>query len=343
MGIYTILDDEKIDSVIERDLKLIIGRILNTVTVHSIILGGGFGRGEGSVLIDQGKIQAVNDYDLFVIISDDDQTDFRSTERKIAGELGIRLLDLIPIKYSTLPNLPSTQFYYDLKYGGRHLWGENLIDLIPQYKEGYVDPESGRTLILNRLICAIEAYSEKFEHQRMTTEEKFFLVNQTGKIVSACVEALLIKRSKYHHSYKKRRDIFKTEFPQEKDLQKLNERATEFKLQPSMLIEFDAIEYWKKAIHEYLKVLSEYFCPGSIQPGIKIWRGLKRENLATNQPIERVELLLLLYLEASFFRRRRILRMARKELKNILKVSFRLAEWESLRERTANLWHELYH
>jgi len=343
MGVYTVLDDKKVDETVAADLKHIIERVTARTHIHSIILGGGFGRGEGSVLISQGRIQAVNDYDLFVIISDDDKTDFRSMENNIVGEIGIRLLDLIPIKYFNLTTLPPTQFNYDLKYGGRHLWGENLIDLIPQYKEGYVDPESGKTLLLNRLICAIEAYSEKFEQQCMTTEGKFFLVNQTGKVVSACVEALLIKRGKYHHSYQERRDIFKAEFPQEKDLQKLNERATEFKLRPSTLIDFDAIEYWKKAIHEYGKVISEYFELGSTQPGEKIWKALKRKILVTNQPIERVELLLLLYLEASFFRRRRILKMAKKELKDIIKTSFQTTGWESLRERTACLWHELYH
>lgn len=343
MGIYTILDDEKIDSVIEKDLQLIISRILNTVTVHSIILGGGFGRGEGSVLIDQGKIQIVNDYDLFLIISDDEKADFRSIGRNIAGELNIRLLDLIPIKYSSLTTLPPTQFNYDLKYGGRDIWGENFIDLIPQYKEGYVDAESAKTLLLNRLICAIEAYSENFKTQGMTPNEKFFLVNQTGKVVSACVEALLIKRGKYHHSYQKRRDIFKAEFSESRGLQELNERATEFKLRPSMLIEFDPIEYWKDAVHEYVKVLSEYLDVRSTKPGEELWKVLKKKTSITNQPIERIELLLLLYKETSLFHRINILRMAKKELKNILKVSFRSAEWESLRERTACLWHELYH
>ena len=343
MGIYTILNDEKIDTIIERDLKLIVSRILNTVTARAIILGGGFGRGEGSVLINRGRILAVNDYDIFIIISDGDQTDFRSIGKKIAGELDVRLLDLIPIKYSNLTSLPPTQFNYDLKYGGRHLWGECLLNLIPLFKEGYVDAESGKTLLLNRLICAIEAYSENFESQGMTTDQNFFLVNQTGKVISACVEALLIKKGKYNHSYQKRRDIFRAEFPEEEDLQKLNERATEFKLRPSMIMEFDAIEYWEKAIHEYIKVLSEYLNLGSRQPGEKLWRILKKKNSVTSQPIERVELFLLLYKETSFFRRISILRMARKELKNILKMSFRSAGWESLRERTACLWHELYH
>jgi hypothetical protein len=343
MGIYTILDDEKVDDLIERDLALIIKGILSAATVRSIILGGGFGRGEGSVLINQGKVLAVNDYDLFVVISDGDQTDFRSIGRRIADELGIRLLDLIPIKYSALPNLPSTQFYYDLKYGGRLLWGESVIDLMPQYKEGNVEYESGKLLLLNRLICAIEAYSENFESHGMTTDQRFFLVNQTGKVISSCVEALLIKKGKYNHSYQKRREIFEAEFPEKEELQKLNERATEFKLRPSMIIGFDSIGYWKKAIHEYIKVLSEYLDLGPGQPAEKIWRILRKNNLVTNQPIERVELFLLLCKETSFFSRIGILRMARKELKNISGMSFRSAEWESLRERTACLWHELYH
>lgn len=343
MGIYTVLEDNRVDDVVEKDLKRIVERVTAVKTVRSIILGGGFGRGEGSVLVNDAGIKPVNDYDVFIIVSDEDKTDFRQMSKELAKEISIRLLDLIPLKHSDLPTLPATQFNYDLRYGGRHLWGEKALDLIPCYKEGHVVIEAGRTLLLNRLICAIEAYSERFDKNGMLPEEEFFLVNQTGKVVSACVEALLIKKQMYHHSYRRRMEIFEAEFPEKNVLKQLNKKATEFKLRPSLNHDFDAVVYWKEAVHEYITVFSEYFVPDQALPVKGLWRSLKKDAGLTNTQVERVELMLLLYREAAFFGKMAILSEARRELGVITKTSFNGQRWEALRARTARLWHELYH
>jgi hypothetical protein len=346
LGLYTVYNDQRVDDAIALDLKLIVETITSALPVRSIILGGGFGRSEGSVMVDGNNIRPVNDYDLFLIISDDIETDLRTLSKELAKKVGIRLLDLIPIGHSALSNLPATQIYYDLKYGGRLLWGENALELIPQYKNGYVEPESGKTLLLNRLICAIEAFSENFEERAITADEAFFLVNQTGKVVSACVEALLIKKNKYHHSYRERQKIFASEFPDRIELQRLNERATEFKVRPSENVTFNPIAYWKDTIKEYLDVLSGYLVPLSVSSKKELWRLLKECNNGapiTNNPVERIEIMLLLYREASFLAKRTILSQAYEELRAITKSSFPHTGWETLRERTTRLWHELYH
>lgn len=346
MGAYTVLEDKRVDEAVERDLRLIAERIREVTPALSIILGGGFGRGEGSVLLEAGRVQPVNDYDIFVVIPDGFEMDMRPLSKEIAREIGIRLIDLIPIKLAELNNLPPSQINYDLKYGGRVLWGENMLELIPMYKYGHVLPESGKTLLLNRLICAIEAFSENFEMHAMTTSERFFLINQTGKVISACVEALLMKKDKYHHSYRKRQEIFTSEFPDKIGLQQLNEYATEFKIRPSEVVTFDPIMYWKEAMGEYLNVISDYLVPASASSKKDLWRLLKKKNNGTpltNNPVERIEIMLLLYCEMSFFTKRIILSRACEELVNITKTPLPNKGWENLRERTTRLWHELYH
>jgi hypothetical protein len=342
MGRYTIYNDAKIDEAVNKDLNFIVRYIISKIAVRNIILGGGFGRGEGSVIIDGENIYPVNDYDFFLIVPDNFECDLRSFSMSIAKKIGIRLIDLIPIKESMLNSLPNAQIFYDLKHGGQVLWGENVLDLIPDFKVGYVDISSAKTLLLNRLICAIEAYSDDFNKRRMSKEETFFLVNQTSKVVLACVEAMLIKNSKYHHKYKERQKIFIREYPNKIELQKLNEFATEFKLKPSRSANIDPLKYWKRTIKQYLVVLSEHVGCKKID----LWSALKKtnkENNITNHPIERIELMTLLYRHSSFLLKRSILKRANFEFCEITGEHYLFNKWECLRENTAKLWHKLYH
>jgi hypothetical protein len=346
MGTYTVREDRNIDEVVAQDLRFIVDRIREALPVRAIILGGGFGRGEGSVLITVNGIRPVNDYDIFIAVSENNGFDLRQLSQEIAKQVGIRSIDLIPIKYADLRRLPATQFHYDLKYGGTVLWGENVLSQIPQYPPGCIDRRSGETLLLNRLVCALEGFSEKFVDHGMNHEEKFFLVNQTGKVITSCVEALLIDQGKYHHSYSERRRIFEAEFREWVTLRRLNDQATEFKLLPSESPALDAIAYWEEMIAEYIKVLALYFAPGSFLASLGLWRRLllgRRRAPMTNQPIERVELMLLLSRRVPFLPRRIILSRARRELELISKRRFRHVDWESLRADAVQLWHELYH
>ena len=94
--------DEKIAKRINGDLSIIQQIILeNFNDVESIILAGGFGRGEGSVLIHKEEVQPINDYDLYVITKFDNQKNIINKVRKlISSIIKIRQVDLevIPIK-----------------------------------------------------------------------------------------------------------------------------------------------------------------------------------------------------------------------------------------------------
>lgn len=342
MGRFTVYDDNKIDEAINNDLKIIIECITSKIKVKAIILGGGFGRGEGGVLIDGKKISPVNDYDLFLIVSDDFEDDLRHLSAKLARKIGIRLIDLITIKESLLSELPNSQIFYDLKYGGQVLWGNNVLKEINEFKHGNIEISSAKTLLLNRLICAIEAYSEKYKNRILTNEEKFFIVNQTSKVILACVEALLIINKKYHHMYAERKKIFSNEFSNLFALNELNEIATQFKLKPVRAFNFNPLEYWNKSIKEFTDLLCEQLA-GSKN---KLWSMIKNSKVSdsiTNHPIERVELMILLYKQSWPIKKRMILKRANLEINAITRENTAFSNWESLREKTAQLWHILYH
>ena len=346
MGRYTVHNDSEVDKTIENHLLYVVNNLKLLPLVRAIILGGGFGRGEGSVLIDGARVHPVNDYDIFIIVSDGFQENVRSLSKNIAEQIGVRFIDIIPIKYSDLPNLPPNQYNYDLKYGGHHLWGEDALKLIPRYKEGFVDTSAGKTLLLNRLICGVEAYSEKYECKGMTAEENIFLVNQTGKIVLACVEALLIRINKYHYSCRRRQQIFEREFADKIKLQQLGKFALEFKLRPTKAIQLNSIQYWKDSMREYLMVFCDYFLDNSFSYADQLWKNLKINRTSrkiTDNMIERIELLLLLSMFSPDSQKKQILAAVQKGLKHLDNVSYRKAAWEELRARVATIWHETLH
>ena len=345
MGIYTVLENPEIDETIESHLKLIIEELSKITQVREIILGGGFGRGEGSVILRNGKIRPVNDYDIFVIADDEKCADFVKLEKKLADKIDIRLVDIIPIRYSSLSVLPATQFYYDLKYGGKHLWGEKLLDSMPAFKKGRLEKNAPKTLLLNRMICAIEAYSEDFRNRKMNEEESFFLINQTGKVVSSCVEALLMKKHIYHHSLRQRKKIFESEFMKEKELISLNDTATRFKLDPSSPPPSDPLNYWEKTVCELINAITGFISPGFFNPVKRIFKKLtndKTKKSATNIPVERVEILLLLCKSAQPPMRYKLLSLARGEFEEITGEDAKSFNWETLREKTARHWHQIH-
>ena len=347
MGIYTVLEDKRVDEAVEKDLHYIVERVTGEFAgTKEVILGGGFGRGEGSVIVAGDNVEVVNDYDIFFVFDGEVTAPMLSALSKdIIRKLDIRLLDLMPLRSVDLPTLEPTQFNYDLKYGGVHLWGESCLPLVPEFEEGKVKWEAGKLLLNNRLICALECYSRKFVENGTSEEELFFLVNQLGKVVSACVEALLMEKGLYHHSYRRRQEIFEKEFSHMSSLCELNAIATDFKLRPTRHPQISALEYWERAIDEYLGVYCFYLADNGSDPADALWDALKKDGAGkiTVRPIDRIELMILISFKASSIKQEEILSRVKKELEELSGRDIAAKGWEELRVATVDYWFELFH
>ena len=353
---FTVHQHPFIDNHIENDLNIIAKSVLEGIKgVISLILVGGFGRGEGSVLIEDGIVKPLNDYDI-VLVTDRpiDQEKIKSLTRELIDKLKIRLVDLIPIEMEKIPALPPTQFNYDMKYGGYCFWGEDVLSLIPEYLPEEIPLESGKTVLFNRMICLLECYSDEFKERALSNEEKFFLYNQCVKAILACSEALLIKKRKYHHSYIEREKRFEEEFPGLRDLIAFNRKATAFKLRPTRNIEVDGVQFWARIVSEYVNVLSLYlkdFCDtdstSDDNPLKTIYSYLSVPpyiELSEKELIERLEIALLSAKSS---------RGALGFLFNIIAESYlnqlmansslRIRPWEEMRKRCVELWFQKLH
>ena len=253
---FVVNQDEKVAKRINDDLYIIQQIILeNFNDVESIILAGGFGRGEGSVLIHEEEIQPINDYDLYVITKFDNQKNIIKKVRKlISSIIKIRQVDLEVIPVKKLKSLKPTMANYDLKYASYVFYGNNqILNSIPTIDSKKLSLKEGRTPLLLYLISIIQAYPHKQEKD-LSINEKFWMYQQICKSILGWSTALLILEGKYHSSYIEREKIFKSLF-KDKEWCQLVENATKFKISPHLFIKDNISKLWSLNKHIHLTVL----------------------------------------------------------------------------------------
>ena len=167
MGKYTIYNQPWVDQQIQEHLNLAKEKIRQKLNnLVSIILVGGFGRGEGSVKLEEQKMIPVNDYDIYVILDKDlkvkesvKQELIEEIEKEI-GTSGFSLyekseksfyFDIRFLNLYQLPNLPPFIKYYEMKHASCVLFGQDVRNLIPDYHSKDLPISEGLRFMLNRL------------------------------------------------------------------------------------------------------------------------------------------------------------------------------------------------
>jgi len=139
---YTSLKEKWVDEKIQQDMNVICEEILKVVRPISILLTGGFGRGEGSVLIKNKKVYPLRDYDILVVINKTlPNSKLQLLEKRICQRLGYSdsaerfylLSDFVISILQTTPNNLSYSSHiaaYEIKTGSKILYGEDTPESI---------------------------------------------------------------------------------------------------------------------------------------------------------------------------------------------------------------------
>lgn len=261
---YTIHHDKAIDARIASDVALLRERLLGVFPqLGAIILVGGFGRGEGSVIIEEdGNISPINDYDLVVISDEPLPGDVVARVRKeLATELDIWWVDISTYTVNRLRWLRYRMYVYDLKYGSQVLYGDSsLLSLIPDMAPEKMPLVEAEIQFFTRLWCFLGPFRTDYVIYSPDAEAAFFLTNQMCKAVLACADALLIVEGLYHHSYRERRDRFLGQYGDRTQLAELVRWAFEFKLRPTTTLDRDPVALWRAVRSVYLQTWREFAC-----------------------------------------------------------------------------------
>ncbi len=269
---YTKYNNYLINKKVIKDLDIIVKTILQyreKLGLVSIILGGGFGRGEGSVIVEKnGEIKPLNDYDIFLIVDNNIVKYYinymfvnKILIKELISKIDIPHIDILLVRYSEIRNLPPRILYYELKYGSRVIYGKDVLKEMPEYKPTDIPPWEGLVLLFNRIASLIYGCP-------LASNDAKFIIEQCVKGILGSCEALLVLCKEYHHSYEIRNKIFKKvyskNFPElYRDIPYLTEyydKATRFKLYPdySLFNRENLKDLWIDVSNIILKVLKYY-------------------------------------------------------------------------------------
>lgn len=209
---YTCDPEGAAEALIARHLDLIRDRVLARVPcerVDCLVLGGGYGRGEGGVARTADGARPHNDYDVVLIHNDGRAVErsARNLGEELSAACGIEV-DVEPIRRARVPRLPPALTWFELGQGHRVLWGDGrwLEPLRRRRLEDVHATEWGR-LLVNRgcgLVFARWVLAGEPCAVRGDEEPAPFATRQIQKAWLALGDVWLAERGRYHPSVRER-------------------------------------------------------------------------------------------------------------------------------------------
>ncbi|EHI59680.1 hypothetical protein [Hungatella hathewayi] len=214
-----------IRNVIDKILEKILFDFPNLDKAIAVLLGGGFGRGEGSVMQKRGTFVTTNDYDIVMICEDDVQKiKIKELEKNIAKNLHLNFfgIDIITLSYfrKIIDKKLVSQSFYDLLNGSKVLWinetkkDMNIIDCLKNHtiRMHDIHIHSAFDVLKTRMWCIIALYdlqeNKFFDKQYFGSFERFYF--QQVKLATAIVDAVLISDRLYDSPcFTRKLEIFK--------------------------------------------------------------------------------------------------------------------------------------
>ena len=206
MHIESYSSNVKINQALNEILEIVITILKNRYkdNLVSLVLGGSFGRGEGSYYIGlNNEFKLVNDLDIFIILKNvqlnnynvDNEINNSLSENKINIKI-----DFIFIGTDELELTKPSQLNYDFKFGSKVIFGDkNILSKIKFNKNIKISNLESRILLNTRLWCYIGAF-EIFIKNNINKADQFDILYQLSKSLIAIGESILIKQNKYTSS-----------------------------------------------------------------------------------------------------------------------------------------------
>jgi hypothetical protein len=212
--------------------------------LDGLLLGGGYGRGEGGVLKTRDGERPYNDMEFYVFVNGSTiiaEKRFRAALHKLGHDLepyaGLEVEFKI-VNRKTLAKSGTTMFFYDLVCGHYRIFGESsLLDGAGHQRRGENIPLHEATRLLMNRCSGLLFSSERLERPLFTAEDSDFVGRNCSKAELALGDAVLVAYGQYHHSVLERSRLLgalgaDAEVPQFDEVVQLHRKGTEFKLHP---------------------------------------------------------------------------------------------------------------
>ncbi|MDX1952014.1 MAG: hypothetical protein SFY81_07500 [Verrucomicrobiota bacterium] len=243
---------------------------------QALVLGGGYGRGEGGVLRTEAGDEPYNDLEFFLFLRGNPRLNERRFGKRLhhlAASLKEQIGIEVEFKIVNINQLVQgrvTMFYYDLVAAHWVVSGnpDLLLAASNQLSAHRITSEEAIRLLFNRCSGLLFA-RERLLKEQFTEEDADFVERNIAKAELAFGDVLLTARGQYHWSCRERhRNLNKIEPTDELSflfkVRDAHQRGVEFKLHP----------FRSKATRDNL--LAKYFATSDLAKEIWVWLESRR-------------------------------------------------------------------
>jgi hypothetical protein len=227
-----------------RRVRAGVRRVIPRGKLEAVLLGGGYGRGEGGVLHTAQGDQPYNDLEFYVLVRGSPLLNdwrYRGALRALAHELTPGAGVEVEFKILSLARLrrsPVTMFSYDLVLGHRWVCGqEDLLAGCAHHRQAGSIPLAEATRLLMNRCSGLLFARERLLRTTVTAEDIDFAGRNLAKARLALGDVVLAVRGLYHWSCRERgirleRLLTHHEWPWLPAVCAHHRRGVEFKLHP---------------------------------------------------------------------------------------------------------------
>jgi len=271
-GRFTAKGGEEVENLIRgmiREISDTVQQNTDNDKTLALIMLGGYGRGEGGVISENGKELPHNNFDLLYklvcnncIILLTKNTSL-SEQGKIKSELMIHLdrlserfaigIDLSVINEAKLSSSACRIIWYDMRFGHKVLFGDRTfvvsqqhfnLDTIPDWDARNLMVNRGTLMIINDLLM---------EKPNLTPEYNRLIVKHIVKAIIGYGDTLLYFMGDYHWSYLEKQKLMRARKDVDIKFRDIYEEAMNFRFEP------DYEAYLNRDLNEWIENLREHF------------------------------------------------------------------------------------
>ena len=210
---------------------------LPTDAYRSVVLMGGYGRGEGGVAVVEGEERPANNFDFLVVARHaGDAPRLKALADGALAPLVERFemgMDVGAIGEAQLRHSPCRVMWYDLRHGHRPLLGDReLVASLDRFRVEAIEPWDVRDLLVNRGTLLL-VNDLLFERGGLEEADLRVAGRHLAKAIIGYGDALLLSRGAYHYSYEERQRRMRERSDVSADLRALYDEAMELRFRPS--------------------------------------------------------------------------------------------------------------
>lgn len=211
---FTLDGDRGLEQHLDRACQRVLSGVRGLVPpekLEAVLLGGGYGRGEGGVLRDSAGDWPYNDLEFYIAIRGNRHLNELRYGRglEMLGHILTHLAGVeVEFKITSLAEMraqPVSMFSYDLFAGHRLLWGDPLAltRCAQHFHAEQIPLAEGTRLLMNRGTGLLLAKA-KLKQPELAAHEVDFIRRNLAKAALACGDAILTARGLYDRSCQER-------------------------------------------------------------------------------------------------------------------------------------------